>query len=82
MSAKEERTDRQGRQPRVVCTACDFAWYSAAMAEGVRALGVCPRCGGEPHFTEADAGSVAPDREPALATEPHLALGIPRPRPR
>lgn len=80
MSAKEERTDRESRRPRVVCLACDYAWHSAAMAEGLRSLAGCPRCGGELRFGETVA-SVVPDVEPAGAL-PHLVLGIPRPRPR
>ena len=81
MSAKDERTDRDERRPRVVCTACDFAWYSVQMSEGLRWLGACPRCGGELHFNEpATARSV--EASPVPAAPPHLALGLPRPRPR
>jgi len=53
------------------------------MAEGLRLLGSCPKCGGELIF----AGDVAAAPEPVPAAEerfrpaetaPHLVLGIPR----
>jgi hypothetical protein len=75
MSAKDERA---GREPRVECTSCRFAWYSVQMAEGLKLLGECPRCHGKLRFTErasTPAGGAEPDRFAA----PHLALGLPRP---
>ena len=85
MSARDERTggdrERAPREPRVVCTECRFAWYSARMAEGLEALGSCPRCAGELRFV--DATSPPPDDlGPQRFTAPHLALGIPRPSER
>ena len=85
MSARDERMgverERAPREPRVVCTECRFAWYSAQMAEGLEALGSCPRCAGELRFV--DASSPAPgEPRPERFTAPHLALGIPRPRTR
>ncbi len=32
--------------PAVSCSGCGFHWNSAAMAEGLRLLGSCPKCGG------------------------------------
>ena len=69
-------------RPAVSCIACARTWNSASMAEGLRLVGVCPRCGGALEF--ADAGADAPavsgtaqaDSEHGLA--PHLVLGIPR----
>jgi hypothetical protein len=65
--------------PAVSCSDCGFAWNSAAMAEGLRLLGSCPKCGGTLDFR---ADTPEADREPVLAasrgTAPHLVLGIPR----
>jgi hypothetical protein len=65
--------------PAVSCSGCGFSWNSAAMAEGLRVLGSCPKCGGTLRFHE-DAPT--PDRtarlERADAVAPHLVLGIPR----
>ena len=67
--------------PAVTCTSCDRAWNSAAMAEGLRLLGACPRCGGNLKFA-ADEGGAAraqrSDRADAPALAPHLVMGIPR----
>lgn len=49
------------------------------MAEGLRLLGSCPRCGGELDFAETqptDAGHASQQGEATVA--PHLVLGIPR----
>jgi hypothetical protein len=68
--------------PAVRCLSCEFAWNSAAMAEGLKLLGSCPKCGGDlefrPEAAEAGPRDAAPsvDREGRLA--PHLVLGIPR----
>ena len=63
--------------PAVRCSDCGFAWNSAAMAEGLRLLGSCPKCGGALEFR---GDSPAASLEPAAATgtAPHLVLGIPR----
>lgn len=68
------------RTPAVSCSGCGFGWNSAAMAEGLRLLGSCPKCGGELVFNTAapeapTAARTAPPREDAA---PHLVLGIPR----
>ena len=65
------------RTPAVSCTGCGFAWNSAAMADGLRLLGSCPKCGGELSFrTEAVETPRAARFDEAQA--PHLVLGIPR----
>jgi hypothetical protein len=50
------------------------------MAEGLRLLGSCPKCGGELQFR--DAAAMAEPRvrvaERPAALAPHLVLGIPR----
>ncbi|HZO35715.1 MAG TPA: hypothetical protein VFB41_02450 [Solirubrobacteraceae bacterium] len=65
--------------PVVTCTSCKRVWRSAAMAEGLRHVGHCPRCGGELEFHDGPVAE-GPDRDgKALeGVEPHLALGIPK----
>ncbi|HVW17665.1 MAG TPA: hypothetical protein VHB30_05405 [Solirubrobacteraceae bacterium] len=64
--------------PAVSCLACGRAWNSGAMADGLRLLGSCPRCGGALAFRD-DAPADAPGPGDAdAALEPHLVLGIPR----
>ena len=72
--------------PLVRCSGCGFSWNSAAMAEGLRLLGSCPKCDSALEFREADPREARfdvaePLMKPALATgetAPHLVLGIPR----
>ena len=68
--------------PAVSCSECQFAWNSAAMAEGLRLLGSCPKCGGELRFASdfpaAQRNSEAAERFAPAPTAPHLVLGIPR----
>lgn len=68
------------KPPTVTCTSCQRTWMSASMAEGLRLLGACPRCGGALQFADATGqpplARVAP--EDAAAIAPHLVLGIPR----
>jgi predicted RNA-binding Zn-ribbon protein involved in translation (DUF1610 family) len=69
------------RKPAVSCTSCGFAWHSAVMAEGLRLLGSCPKCGGVLQFgseTADTAPVAAPAAAAAGAQAPHLVLGIPR----
>jgi hypothetical protein len=58
------------------CIECAFEWRSAAMAEGLRVLGACPRCGGGLEF----AGDAAPvTEEPEVQDmDPARVLGVPR----
>jgi hypothetical protein len=68
-------------EPAVRCLECEFAWRSRAMAEGLAALGSCPKCGGALRFAGspdlADAPPNAP--EPRLDRRaPHRVMGIPR----
>ena len=68
--------------PTVSCTGCGFAWNSSAMAEGLRLLGSCPKCGGELAFRgdETMNGTgfeIQAEQRPAPVA-PHLVLGIPR----
>jgi hypothetical protein len=66
--------------PAVTCEGCDFAWNSPAMAEGLRALGECPKCAGALAFATAAVPPEVRFAAPAARarTAPHLVLGIPR----
>ena len=69
------------KPPTVACTSCDRTWMSASMAEGLRLLGPCPRCGGALKFASDATGEpaiskIAPEQAGGIA--PHLVLGIPR----
>jgi hypothetical protein len=68
--------------PLVSCGGCRYTWHSASMAEGLRLLGGCPRCGGELQFAqtaEAAAPAESPVREPEVTADaPHRVLGVPR----
>jgi hypothetical protein len=48
------------------------------MAEGLRAIGVCPRCGGELVWAEGDAPAQKPEAAVGVDQAPHLVLGRPR----
>ena len=65
--------------PAVRCSGCEFAWNSASMAEGLRLLGSCPKCGGSLEFRD-EAPRIISAAETAVAEgpAPHLVLGIPR----
>ena len=65
-------------KPLVSCRACSRTWHSVTMADGLRLVGSCPRCGGELVFAQDAApepGDVAPE---ARDVAPHLVLGTPR----
>jgi hypothetical protein len=71
----------ESKPPAVTCTSCERTWMSASMAEGLRLLGACPRCGGALNFAEGDAKLPAVARitpEDAVAMAPHMVMGIPR----
>lgn len=80
--------DGMSPMPAVHCSACEFRWNSLAMAEGLRLLGSCPKCGGALSFADDAAAAAPPEAElaptaerftaPARETAPHLVLGIPR----
>ena len=69
------------RTPAVSCSGCGFSWNSAGMAEGLRLLGSCPKCGGALVFRADAPASPRAERirtEDAADQAPHLVLGIPR----
>jgi hypothetical protein len=59
------------------CRDCRFQWNTQGMAEGLRLIGSCPKCGGELEFGTRGAEPAAPAPSAPVA-EPHLVLGIPR----
>ena len=67
-------------KPLVRCRTCERTWHSRTMADGLRTIGRCPRCGGELVWDEdaprptTDATAAVEDRTVA----PHLVLGVPR----
>jgi hypothetical protein len=63
----------------VRCTGCEFTWNTPAMAEGLRVLGVCPKCKGELEFRDAaPATAEQAPRDADVSAAPHMVLGIPR----
>lgn len=66
--------------PAVICSSCERRWNSASMAEGLRLLGNCPRCGGELVFAaDVEAPPVAAAApQDAVVLAPHLVLGLPQ----
>jgi hypothetical protein len=67
----------------VRCTGCEFTWNTPAMADGLRVLGVCPKCKGELEFRDDPAAaeatpSAADQRDADVSAAPHMVLGIPR----
>jgi hypothetical protein len=64
----------------VRCTSCEFTWNTAAMADGLRVLGACPKCKGALEFRD-DAPApapAAPARDADASAAPHMVLGLPR----
>ena len=64
--------------PRVQCDDCHFEWYSASVADGLRFLGACPRCGGHLEFLAVDAPESAFSvRKQLERVAPAAVLGLP-----
>lgn len=69
--------------PAAWCLDCSFSWNSAGMAEGLRLVGTCPRCGtGTLAFREELDGPTAATAPPSRGDDdlvpPHLVMGLPR----
>ena len=71
----ENEAMRHG-DPAARCTDCAFEWRSAAMAEGLRLIGACPRCGGALEFAAQAGMATAEPDVPDVA--PARVLGVPR----
>jgi len=65
-------------QPAVHCRDCGFDWNSPAMADGLRLLGSCPKCGGTLTFDAPEPAPEAPEGPIMDVRAPHLVLGVPR----
>jgi hypothetical protein len=64
--------------PAARCLGCGFSWNSPAMAHGLRAIGGCPKCGGELEFHGEATAPTAAGAEASDHGAPHLALGRPQ----
>ena len=66
--------------PLVHCDSCEREWHSATMADGLRQMDGCPRCGGTLVFSEEQAPDLRVERRPSgdAARAPHRVLGVPR----
>ncbi len=69
--------------PLVHCAGCARVWHSPTMADGLRLVGSCPRCGGELVYADAAPATIVAERAsgqaaPAETRAPHLVLGVPR----
>jgi hypothetical protein len=64
--------------PAVRCLACAFEWHTPLMADGLRLLGSCAKCGGELKFADAAPAEDSSAAPAADARAPHLVLGVPR----
>ncbi len=64
--------------PAVHCLGCQFEWHSPAMADGLRLLGSCPKCGGELEFAASEPARETAGSPKMDARAPHLVLGVPR----
>ena len=60
------------------CRDCHYEWHSPAMADGLRLLGSCPKCGGELVFATVEPAHEADDSPIMDGRAPHLVLGVPR----
>jgi hypothetical protein len=62
----------------VHCRDCNYEWHSPAMADGLRLLGTCPKCGGELVFAATEPAHETHDSPIRDGRAPHLVLGVPR----
>lgn len=69
----------------VRCQGCTRTWHSRTMADGLRAIGNCPRCGGtlewaddEPGAAPAAPGEVTAQPDGTGGVAPYLVMGLPR----
>ena len=76
--ADDDGVGHPASAPAVHCLGCRYEWHSQAMADGLRLIGTCPRCGGELEFAEAQAAREAAESPKMDLRAPHLVLGVPR----
>ena len=63
--------------PRVRCRDCDFAWYGATAAHGLRLVGSCTRCSGELEFLADADEPVMAVTDDLTGVAPAAVLGTP-----
>jgi hypothetical protein len=79
MRTRPSGTDGWRMDPALVsCTSCSRTWHSRTMADGLRAIGRCPRCGGELEWSASTAEATTDSPAPRTDQAPHLVLGVPR----
>jgi len=76
--ADDDGLDHSDASPAVRCLECQFAWHSGVMAEGLRLLGSCPKCGGELAFAASEPAYRTGETGNMDLRAPHLVLGVPR----
>jgi hypothetical protein len=70
--------ERHDSATAVECLGCHFEWHSRVMAEGLRLLGSCPKCGGALAFAASEPAHEAAEAPKMDMRAPHLVLGVPR----
>jgi hypothetical protein len=78
LRADDDPVDRSDSAPAVQCLSCRFEWHSRVMADGLRLLGSCPKCGGELAFAESQPAHQTAESPKIDVRAPHLVLGVPR----
>jgi len=63
--------------PQVRCRACDFEWYGATAADGLRIVGSCTRCGGELEFLTEQPSESPAMSDQLVGVAPAAVLGAP-----
>jgi hypothetical protein len=76
--ADDDHVDRHDTAPAVHCVGCRFQWRSPAMAEGLRLIGSCPKCGGELAFAAVEPAHETAQSPKMDLRAPHLVMGVPR----
>jgi hypothetical protein len=76
--ADHDGVDRSADTPAVHCLACQYEWHTQVMAEGLRLLGTCPKCGGALEFADSQPAHEAIQSPKMDQRAPHLVLGVPR----
>jgi hypothetical protein len=76
--ADHDGVDQSADTPAVHCLACQYEWHTQVMAEGLRLLGTCPKCGGTLEFADSQPAHEAIQSPKMDQRAPHLVLGVPR----
>ena len=63
--------------PLVRCRACEFEWYGATAADGLRIVGSCTRCGGDLEFLAEQPSESLPMSDQLVGVAPAAVLGAP-----